>query len=149
MTIITLHQPSDPTASEAGAAAFASMVTAFKEVGCYMPEKLNPALFSDMWTHGSLMIIGARNENRMVGCRVVVLAPSLFNPELLMATTASLFVAPDFRRKGVGRMLLEMGDAAIKQRNAVVSVVPWTPEVGNMTESQSYLPTYSLAERTL
>lgn len=145
---IRAHLATDPDAADIGAHAFLSAMEAFRESGLFLPEPLRPDLFTPMWATGMLHILGAWDEQIMVGCRVIVVAPCIFNGDLKVASTVSLFVAPSARSRGIASQLMKFGDEMLKSKGVVISTVQ---AVGNHTPSQAegYRPAAATWERRL
>lgn len=145
---IQIHKATDPEAAETGSFAFTSVVEAFREAGLSVPGEVDPDLFTSMWSTGMLLVFGAWEDGRMVGCRVVVLSPNFFNPKFKLASTVSLFVAPGARARGVAKQLMQVGDQTLREQGAVASVVQ-AFKAQTPSQIDGYKPAGNLWERTL
>lgn len=127
---VRIHKPADADAVDAGSLAFASMALAFQEVGLATPPSYDSALFTKLWEADALGFAGAWEGAAMIGCRIVVVSPTLLNPHFRMATTVSIFVAPEHRKKGVATQLILQGD------NHLRSIGVWGAAMMTISPSQ-------------
>lgn len=120
---IRVHSPTDPDAADVGAKAFTSVVTAYREAGMFVPETFQTDLFSQLWATRMLVVIGAWENAVMTGCRVLLLAPSFFQPDKRVASQLSVFVTPDMRGRGIGEQLMVQGDNLLKSHGVMLSTM--------------------------
>lgn len=147
---IRIHKPADADAVDAGSLAFASIALAFAEAKLISPPQpdYDPALFTKLWEADALGFAGAWLDGKMIGCRVVVVSPSILSPAYRIATTVSIYVSPEHRKQGVATQLIVQGDNHLKSLGvngcAVMSMAnsPMLQHVG-------YVPKTTFHERLL
>ena len=134
MMQIKVHTGQDQDAADVAAMALTAALAALQERSMAAPSSLDPSVFSQLWEAGSAVIIGAWDGAEMIGCRVVVKAPNLLNPAVVVASSPITFVRPDRRRQGVGTQLLVQGDLVLKAAGVSVSIVLAPDRLGAAAE---------------
>jgi len=148
---LRLLSHTDPNAAEMGTIVFSGMVEAHREAGLFLPATCTPGLFTNLWVNDALKVFAVFEGARVIGIRTVVLSPCLFNDSVMMASTTTLYVHPDARHRGAGKMLMQQGDIYLKQLGIVMSVTMFTPRDAAKQDAAElgYEPKVVLAERQL
>jgi len=85
----------------------------------HVPGMPEPApdyeLYQAMEDAGSLQAFGAYADGRLVGFLILIVSP-IPHYSVMLATTESIFVLPDYRKYGTGRRLLEAAEEYAKER---------------------------------
>jgi GNAT superfamily N-acetyltransferase len=83
------------------------------------PFEPNRALYEHAQASGMLVAMGAFSPgDDLVGYATAIVAPHPFNPAVVVASTDTLYVQPDYRAGLLGARLMQAMEAAARERGA-------------------------------
>lgn len=96
----------------------------FEEIAHYKDIPLNPdyGRYFEAEHHGQLRIYTARYHGTLIGYAIYFVRPSLHYRDSLQAHQDILYLAPEHRRGGVGRGLIDHADGALRQEGVQVVI---------------------------
>ena len=83
---------------------------------------INTSMFKDIELLGSLHIVTARDEKKLIGYFVSVISPHPYCTDKIMAENNAIFLRKEYRKGFTGYKLMKVGIKFLKKRADMISI---------------------------